>query len=73
MSRLLIWVNALAGLVLLVMVLSGVISDGLARVAAWNQFGSLEAKVVIGVAGVLAVGSAAYLAFWGERRFQHRS
>ena len=70
--RLLAWVNLLFGLMLLVLVLSGIFSQVLSVISSWNQFESFEAKVIIGIAGALAVGSAAYLVFGREQRVQRR-
>ncbi len=70
--RLLGIINVIFGLALLVLVSAGVFSDVLADIASWNQFESLAAKVVISTACVLALGSAAYLAFGRGERTQSR-
>jgi hypothetical protein len=70
--RLLGIINVIFGLALLVLVSAGVFSNVLADIASWNQFESLAAKVVISTACVLALGSAAYLAFGRGERTQSR-
>ena len=70
--RLLGIINVIFGLVLLALVLSGVFSNVLEEIASWNHFEGLAAKVVISVASVLALGSAAYLAFGRRERIQSR-
>lgn len=70
--RLLGIINVIFGLALLVLVSAGVFSNVLADIASWNQFEGLAAKVVISSACVLALGSAAYLAFGRGERTQSR-
>ena len=64
--RLLGIINVVGGLLLLLLVLAGVFRDVLAEIASWNQFEGVAAKVVIVIASVLALCSAAYLASGGK-------
>ena len=61
MARLLGWVNVVAGLVLLVLVLSGVFSGLLENISEWNSFDTIAAKIVVAIAGILAIFSSIYL------------
>jgi len=72
MTRLLGVINLIFALLLLVLVLSGVFSHVLVEISSWNQFEGLVAKVVIGIASVLAICSAVYIAFGKRERIQPR-
>jgi hypothetical protein len=61
MARLLGWVNVVAGLVLLVLILSGVFSGLLENISEWNSFDTIAAKIVVAIAGILAIFSSIYL------------
>ena len=61
MARVIGWVNVLAGFCLLSLILSGVFSQVLKSIANWNQFDSIAAKVVVAIAGILAIFSSVYL------------
>lgn len=66
--RILGWVNVIVGFFLLVLVLSGVFSQVLSDISAWNRFESMGAKVVVSIAGVLAIASSAYLVIGHTQR-----
>ncbi len=61
MTRVLGWINVVAGFCLLVLILSGVFSRLLTNIADWNSFNTLAAKIVVSIAGVLAILSSVYL------------
>jgi hypothetical protein len=61
MTRVLGWINVLAGFCLLSLILSGVFSSLLVNISEWNRFDNLAAKIVVAIAGVLAILSSVYL------------
>lgn len=67
MTRVIGWVNVLAGFCLLSLILSGVFSHVLKSIANWNQFDSIAAKVVVSIAGILAILSSVYLVLGQSR------
>ncbi len=67
MTRVLGWINVVGGFCLLVLILSGVFSRLLTNIADWNSFNTLAAKIVVSVAGVLAILSSIYLVVGGSR------
>lgn len=73
MTRVIGWLNVLAGFCLLSLILSGVFSRLLTSIADWNQFETIAAKVVVCIAGILAILSSVYLVLGGARERQSRS
>jgi predicted Na+-dependent transporter len=73
MTRVIGWLNVLAGFCLLSLVLSGVFSRLLTSIADWNQFDTIAAKVVVCIAGILAIASSVYLVMGGSRERDSRS
>lgn len=71
MTRVLGWINIVAGFLLLVLILSGVFSRLLTNIADWNSFNTLAAKIVVSIAGLLAIFSSVYLVI--GRAKEHRS
>ena len=67
MARVIGWLNVLAGFCLLSLILSGVFSRLLTNIADWNQFDTIAAKVVVCIAGILAIASSVYLVMGGSR------
>lgn len=61
MARVIGWVNVVAGFCLLSLILSGVFSKVLSSIADWNSFNSISAKIVVSIAGILAILSSVYL------------
>ena len=72
MTRAIGWLNVLAGFCLLSLILSGVFSTLLKSIANWNQFDSIAAKVVVAIAGILAILSSVYLVI-GQTRDHAKS
>ncbi|MCX5998212.1 MAG: hypothetical protein NTU41_01105 [Chloroflexi bacterium] len=72
MTRVLGWLNATVGVFLLLLIMSGVFSHVLSNISSWNRFDSLGAKVVVSVAGLLAIGSSAYLVLGRGKQGSHR-
>lgn len=72
MTRVIGYVNVLVGFCLLSLILSGVFSHLLKSIANWNQFDSIAAKVVVCIAGLLAILSSVYLVL-GRSRDSARS
>lgn len=68
MMRIVGWLNVIVGFFLLVLVLSGVFSAVLSDIASWNRFDSMGAKVVVSIAGVLAIASSVYLVLGHTQR-----
>ena len=73
MTRVIGWLNVLAGFCLLSLILSGVFSRLLTSIADWNQFDTIAAKVVVCIAGVLAILSSIYLVVGGSQSRESRS
>lgn len=73
MTRIIGWLNVLAGFCLLSLILSGVFSRLLTSIADWNQFETIAAKVVVCIAGILAILSSVYLVLGGARERESRS
>ncbi len=73
MTRIIGWLNVLAGFCLLSLILSGVFSRLLTSIADWNQFETIAAKIVVCIAGILAILSSVYLVLGGARERQSRS
>lgn len=61
MTRIIGWVNVVAGFCLLSLILSGVFSRVLNSIADWNQFETIAAKIVVCIGGILAILSSMYL------------
>jgi hypothetical protein len=61
MARALGWFNVVVGFFLLALVMSGVFSSVLEDISDWNEFSSVGAKVIVSVAGILAIASSVYL------------
>jgi hypothetical protein len=72
MTRVVGWVNVVAGFCLLSLILSGVFSRLLTSIADWNQFETTPAKVMVCIGGVLAILSSVYLVI-GQTRGGSRS
>jgi Zn-dependent protease with chaperone function len=72
MARLIGWVNVLAGFCLLSLILSGVFSRLLSSIADWNSFNTIAAKIVVSIAGILAIFSSVYLVI-GQTREHGKS
>jgi len=72
MARVIGWVNVLAGFCLLALILSGVFSRLLSSIADWNSFNTIAAKVVVFIAGILAIFSSVYLVI-GQTRERSKS
>jgi hypothetical protein len=72
MTRILGWLNVLTGFCLLSLILSGVFSQVLKSIASWNQFDSIAAKMVVSIAGILAILSSVYLVL-GQARDRAKS
>jgi hypothetical protein len=68
MARVLGMVNVIIGFFLLVLVLSGVFSQLLSHISGWNHFDSMGAKVIVCIAGILALVSSGYLVLGQGRR-----
>lgn len=68
MARALGWFNVVAGFLLLALVMSGVFSQVLTDISDWNEFSSIGAKVVVSVAGILAIASSIYLVLGQTRK-----
>jgi len=68
MLRIIGWLNVVVGFFLLVLVLSGVFSQVLSDISSWNRFETIGAKVVVSIAGVLAIGSSAFLVLGQTQR-----
>ena len=73
MTRVIGWLNVLAGFCLLSLILSGVFSRLLTSIADWNQFDTIAAKVVVCIAGILAIASSVYLVLGNARERDSRS
>ena len=73
MARVIGWLNVLAGFCLLSLILSGVFSRLLTSISDWNQFDTIAAKVVVCIAGILAIASSVYLVMGGSRERDSRS
>jgi hypothetical protein len=61
MARALGWFNVVVGFFLLALVMSGVFSSVLEDISDWNEFSSVGAKVIVSVAGIMAIASSVYL------------
>ena len=61
MARALGWFNVVVGFFLLALVMSGVFSSVLEDISDWNEFNSVGAKVIVSVAGIMAIASSVYL------------
>ncbi len=72
MARVIGWVNVLAGFCLLSLILSGVFSRLLSSIADWNSFNTIAAKIVVSIAGILAILSSVYLVI-GQTRDHAKS
>jgi predicted Na+-dependent transporter len=68
MARALGWFNVVVGFLLLALVMSGVFSQVLTDISDWNEFSSIGAKVVVSVAGILAIASSIYLVLGQTRK-----
>lgn len=68
MLRIVGWLNVIVGFFLLVLVLSGVFSQVLEDISSWNRFETVGAKVVVSIAGVLAIASSAFLVLGHTQR-----
>ena len=55
------------------LILSGVFSRLLTNIADWNQFDTIAAKVVVCIAGILAILSSVYLVLGNSRTKESRS
>ncbi|MDM8001197.1 MAG: hypothetical protein QUS33_14715 [Dehalococcoidia bacterium] len=73
MTRVIGWLNVVAGFCLLSLILSGVFSRLLTSIADWNQFDTIAAKVVVCIAGILAIASSAYLVLNNREERDSRS
>jgi len=73
MTRVIGWLNVLAGFCLLSLILSGVFSRLLTSIADWNQFETIAAKIVVCIAGILAIASSVYLVLGGPRARDSRN
>ncbi len=67
MTRVIGWINIVAGICLLSLILSGVLSRLLTGIAGWNQFDTIPAKVVVCIGGILAILSSVYLVMGQSR------
>jgi hypothetical protein len=72
MARVIGWVNVVAGFCLLSLILSGVFSKVLSSIADWNSFNTIAAKIVVSIAGILAILSSVYLVI-GQTRDHAKS
>jgi hypothetical protein len=72
MARVIGWINVLAGFCLLSLILSGVFSRLLSSIADWNSFNTIAAKIVVSIAGILAIFSSVYLVI-GQTRDHAKS
>ncbi len=70
--RILGWLNVIVGFFLLVLVLSGVFSTVLSDISSWNRFETIGAKVVVTIAGILAIASSAFLVIGHAQRDSSR-
>lgn len=68
MMRIVGWLNVIVGFFLLVLVLSGVFSQVLSDISSWNRFETMGAKVVVSLAGILAIASSVYLVIGRTQR-----
>ena len=68
MARALGWFNVVVGFFLLALVMSGVFSSVLEDISDWNEFNSIGAKVIVSVAGILAIASSVYLVIAQTRK-----
>jgi hypothetical protein len=68
MARALGWFNVVVGFFLLALVMSGVFSSVLEDISDWNEFSSVGAKVIVSVAGILAIASSVYLVIAQTRK-----
>ena len=68
MGRALGWFNVVVGFFLLALVMSGVFSQVLSDISEWNDFSSVGAKVMVSIAGILAIASSVYLVIGHSRQ-----
>jgi hypothetical protein len=68
MARALGWFNVVVGFFLLALVMSGVFSSVLEDISEWNEFSSVGAKVIVSVAGIMAIASSVYLVIAQTRK-----
>ena len=68
MTRAIGWLNVVAGFCLLSLIPSGVFSRLLTNIADWNQFHTVAAKIVVCIAGILAIFSSVYLVLGNSAR-----
>ena len=68
MTRVIGWINVVAGFCLLSLILSGVVSRLLTSISDWNQFETMPAKVLVCIGGVLAIMSSVYLVMMAQAR-----